>query len=193
MGIAHGRSRAYQSAVHSVGRSAGMNIGCPCPSPGGRLLTLTNEGESKSVLFYQVDVTVKEEVPEDAGRLHVLFRRENPTTEKKDFELLPRREGRGRFIGSLMSVRSLDTKHWWGEGEFKAYLDGDTEFPTICGTGSEDYIGLSWGTQQTPFRYNGCYLDENGYVGMYRWHLPDPIVWRRTRASPSSRSPGTAA
>ena len=60
----------------------------------------------------------------------------------------------------------------------KAYLDGDTEFPTICGTGSEDYVGLSWGMQQTPFLYNGCSLNENGFVSMYRWHLPDPLFWK---------------
>ena len=29
---------------------------------------------------------------------------------------------------------------WWGEGEVKCYLDGDREFPTLCGTGTEDYI-----------------------------------------------------
>src|ERR1041385_5129925 len=156
-----------------------MNIWLPMPFLKRARLTLTNEGSEKRVLFYQVDCTVKEDLPGDVGRLHVLFRRENPTSIRKDFELLPRREGKGRFIGSLMSVRSLDVKHWWGEGEFKAYLDGDKDYPTVCGTGSEDYIGLSWGTQQTPFLYNGCYLDEGGYVGMYRWHLPDPIVWKK--------------
>ena len=61
-------------------------------------------------------------------------------------------------------------------------MDGDKEFPTICGTGSEDYVGLSWGMQQTPFLYNGCSLDQKDaggktFVSMYRWHLPDPIVW----------------
>ncbi len=54
-------------------------------------------------------------------------------------------------------------------------MDGDTDFPTICGTGSEDYVGLSYGMQQTPYLYNGCSLDEKNFVSMYRWHLPDPI------------------
>ncbi len=58
-------------------------------------------------------------------------------------------------------------------------MDGDQEFPTICGTGSEDYVGLSWGIQATPFSYNGCSLNENNYVSMYRWHLPDPIAWQK--------------
>jgi hypothetical protein len=113
------------------------------------------------------------------GRLHVLFRRENPTTEKKDFELLPKREQKGRFIGSVIGIRNLHPDRWWGEGEIKVYMDGDKEHPTIVGTGSEDYVGLAWGIQQTPFLYNGCSLNENNFVSMYRWHLPDPVAWRR--------------
>jgi hypothetical protein len=83
-----------------------------------------------------------------------------------------------------MGVRPL-TRGWWGEGEVKFFMDGDTEFPTICGTGSEDYICLSYGMQQTPFPYHGASLNETdtgpagfGYVSMYRWHLPDPIYWQ---------------
>src|SRR3989304_4618009 len=100
--------------------------------------------------------TAVHSVGENAGMIHVLFRRENPTTLKQDFELLPLRKAKGRFIGSLIGIRNLHPDQWWGEGEIKVYMDGDTDFPTICGTGSEDYVGLSWGIQQTPFFYNGC-------------------------------------
>ena len=58
------------------------------------------------------------------------------------------------------------------------YLDGDGEFATIVGTGSEDYVGLSFGMQQTPFAYHGCSLNQDGFISMYRWHLPDPVYWR---------------
>lgn len=178
MGIGHGKVMAYQSAVHSVGQNAGMNLWLPMPFTKQARFTLTNEGDKATPIYYQIDYTLGD--PHDAlvGRLHVLFRRENPTTLKRDFELLPHREGRGRFVGSLISVRALEG-NWWGEGEVKVYLDGDREFPTICGTGSEDYVGLSWGMQQTPFRYNGCCLDQKGFITMYRWHLPDPIVWQK--------------
>jgi hypothetical protein len=177
MGLAHGKVMAYQSAVHSVGERAGMNIWLPMPFTQRGRLTYTNEGEETIPLYYQIDYTVGDNHPKDVGRLHVLYRRENPTTVKEDFELLPHRTGRGRFIGSVMGIRSLDTEHWWGEGEMKVYMDGDTDFPTICGTGSEDYVGLSWGMQQTPFLYNGCSLNQDGFISMYRWHLPDPIYW----------------
>ncbi|MCP5523640.1 MAG: DUF2961 domain-containing protein [Verrucomicrobiales bacterium] len=178
MGFAHGKVMAYESAVHSVGRSAGMNLWLPMPFTKQARFTITNEGEKDVPFFYQIDYTLGDYHPQDTGRLHVLFRRENPTTLKQDFELLPARKGKGRFIGSVMGIRAL-AGNWWGEGEIKVYLDGDQEFPTICGTGSEDYVGLSWGIQQTPFRYNGCSLDDQGFVSMYRWHLPDPIFWQK--------------
>ncbi len=179
MGMAHGKVMAYQSAVHSVGQNAGMNIWLPMPFRKGVRMTFTHEGSKATPLFYQIDYTLGDKHPKDVGRLHVLFRRENPTTLKQDFELLPQRNAKGRFIGSLIGIRALEG-NWWGEGEVKVFMDGDKEFPTICGTGSEDYVGLSWGMQQTPFRYNGCSLDQKGFVSMYRWHLPDPIYWQKS-------------
>jgi hypothetical protein len=178
MGVAHGKVMAYQSAVHSVGPNAGMNLWLPMPFTKRARFTFTHEGSKNTPLFYQMDYTLGDKHPRNVGRLHVLFRRENPTTLKQDFELLPQRRGKGRFLGALMGIRALEGD-WWGEGEIKIYLDGDTEFPTICGTGSEDYVGLSWGMQQTPFLYNGCHLNQKGFVTMYRWHLPDPIYWQK--------------
>jgi hypothetical protein len=178
MGFAHGKVMAYESAAHSVGESAGMNFWLPMPFTKSARMTISNEGTASVPFFYQIDYTLGDRHARDVGRLHTLFRRENPTTLKQDFELLPTREGKGRFIGSVMGIRALEG-NWWGEGEVKIYLDGDEEFPTICGTGSEDYVGLSWGMQQTPFRYHGCSLDQKGFVSMYRWHLPDPIYWQQ--------------
>ena len=142
-------------------------------------ITLTNDNTEHATLFYQIDYTIGDNHPDDVGRLHVLFRRENPTALKEDFTILPRRNGKGRYIGAVLGIRYED-KNWWGEGEIKIYMDGDTDFPTICGTGSEDYVCLSYGMQQTPFFYNGCSLNDEkkGFVSMYRWHLPDPIYWR---------------
>jgi len=182
MGIGHGRVMAHQTAIHAVGESAGMNIFLPMPFTKQAKITITNEAEkdAKSVpFFYQIDYTIGDKHPKDVGRLHVLFRRENPTTLKEDFELLPKRKAKGRFIGSLIGIRNMHPDQWWGEGEIKVYMDGDTDFPTICGTGSEDYVGLSWGIQQTPFFYNGCSLNDKNFITMHRWHLPDPVAWRK--------------
>ena len=180
MGYAHAKVMAYQSAVHSCGQKAGMNIWLPMPFVSHCRMEITNEGDTTASLFYQIDYTVGDRHPADVGRLHCLFRRENPTTLTEDYTILPKRTGKGRFIGCVLGIRYED-KNWWGEGEIKFYMDGDTEFPTLCGTGSEDYVGLSYGMQQTPFMYNGCSLNdpERGFVSMYRWHLPDPIYWRQ--------------
>jgi len=176
MGAAHAKINSYQSAVHSTGINAALNIWLPMPFSKNAKLTLTNEGEQNVTLFYQVDYTIDEKHPDNFGRLHVCFRRENLTSLKQDFEILPKRTGEGRYIGTVLGIRSTDP-HWWGEGEIKIYMDGDTEFPTICGTGSEDYVCLSYGMQQTPFMYHGCSLNKNGFVSMYRWHIKDPIFW----------------
>ena len=179
MGFAHGKVTQYFSAVHSLGRNAGMNIWLPMPFTHRARITLTNEGKEDVPLFYQVDYTVGDEHRATVGRLHVLFRRENPTTEKQDFELLPKRTNPGRYIGALIGVRNMHPAQWWGEGEIKIFMDGDKDHATIVGTGSEDYVGLSYGMQQTPLFYNGCNLDERNFISMYRWHLPDPIYWRQ--------------
>lgn len=198
MGFAHAHSNSYQSAVHSVGKEAAYNFWLPMPFAKRSHITLTNESAEPCTVFYQIDYTLGDEHPEDVGRLHVAFRRENPTKLTEDFTILPQRTGKGRYLGAVLGVRTLHPG-WWGEGEVKIYMDGDKEFPTICGTGSEDYVGLSYGMQQTPYTYHGCSLLQDSkttsdqmdlfenkmvnvpttYVSMYRWHLPDPIVWKK--------------
>lgn len=182
-GFAHGRTPAFESAAHSVGPRYGLNLWLPMPFAGHARMTLTNEHGRPATVFYQIDLTLGDAHPADVGRLHVRFDRANPTTPGQDFELLPRREGRGRYLGAVIGVRPL-SGGWWGEGEAKIWLDGDSDFPTVCGTGSEDYVGLSFGLQPSAFRYHGCNWREadddsdTGRVSMYRWHLPDPVVWK---------------
>lgn len=198
MGLSHSKVTSYQSAIHSVGRNAALNIWLPMPFAKSARITLTNESDTEFGLYYQMDYTLNDRHKKDVGRLHVCFQRQNPTTLTKDFEILPKRTGKGRYLGAVIGVRTL-YPGWWGEGEIKIYQDGDTAFPTICGTGSEDYVGLSWGIQDTPFLYHGCNLNfrsdsiskskdlqtgkpadiNREYVSMYRWHLPDPIYWEK--------------
>lgn len=167
MGSAHAKANSYQSAVHSTGINAALNIWLPMPFNEHAKMTLTNEGDENVTLFYQIDYTVGDRHPEKLGRLHVCFVRENPTTLTEDFEILPKRVGEGRFIGTVLGIRTLEG-NWWGEGEVKVFMDGDTGFPTICGTGSEDYVCVSYGMQQTPFLYHGCSWNNDGFISMYR-------------------------
>ena len=178
-GCSHGKIMPYHSAVHSVSPSGGLNIWLPMPFAKRAKFTITNESGQDMPLFYQMTYTLGDKHPDDVGRLHVLFRRENPTTEKQDFEILPLRKNKGRYIGTVIGVRNLHPKLWWGEGEFKVYMDGDEKNPTIAGTGSEDYVGFAWGLQQQTFWYNGCSLKQKEFTSMYRWHLADPIAWQK--------------
>lgn len=182
-GFAHGATPAFQTAVHSVGEAASMNIWLPMPFTRAMKMTLKNESPVPMPVFYQIDYTLGDNHDDDVGRLHVVFQRQNPTKAGVDFELLPQRFGRGRYIGAVIGVRPLGP-HWWGEGEFKFYRDGDTDFPTIAGTGAEDYVGLSWGLQPTAFLYQGSTFREmddssmTGSISMYRWHIKDPVHWK---------------
>ena len=67
--------------------------------------------------------------------------------------------GAGHYVGTYLAV-GVTNSGWWGEGEIKFFIDDDAEFPTICGTGTEDYFGgaYDWDvdgqyvTYTTPFR-----------------------------------------
>lgn len=185
-GIAHGRRRPFSSALTSMPEGRGLSCFYAMPFRRHCRITAENDsGEDIRHLFYQVDYTVGDSLDADTGYFHAQFRRQNPTVLKEDYVLLDGVEGRGRFLGCVVGVRTLD-QHWWGEGEFKFYLDADTDFPTICGTGAEDYVCSAWGlgAHQTP--YHGCPLYARGaekgldaLVSFYRWHILDPIWFHR--------------
>jgi len=179
MGFAHGENVPYYSVAHSTDPGGGRNIWLPMPFKKHARITLTNETPERKVIYYQIDYTIEDRHSFDVGRLHVLFRRENPTTKKQDFVLLPERIGKGRFMGGVVGVRNLHSERWWGEGEIKIYLDGDSNYPTICGTGSEDWVCQSYGVHERAWYYSGCTLNRKGFVSMYRWHMVDPILWQK--------------
>ena len=187
-GIMHGKVGAYQSAAHSVNPEAGMNIWLEMPFKKRARFTLTNESNKSTPLFYYIDYTTGDKLPSKFGRLHVMYRRENPTTLKQDFEILPKRTGKGRFVGCVIGIRALE-ENWWGEGEVKVYLDGDKDFPTICGTGTEDYIGQSWGLQNVAYLIRGHQF--NGWLAQHNLPLahqrPDLLEKRRPHHNPANR------
>jgi hypothetical protein len=147
---------------------------------GARIVVRNETDATLGSLYYDVDCTLGDEHPPAAAYLHAHWRRENPTTLLRDYEILPLVRGRGRFLGCNLGVlanQGAYFKSWWGEGEFKVYLDGDTANPTLCGTGTEDYIGTGWGQGQFAGLYQGCPVaDHEKYqYSFYRLHVPDPI------------------
>jgi hypothetical protein len=186
----HGRPAAFDSEMISVHEGRGFNSYLPMPFRRRVRIVATNRGDQPIVLFYQVDYTLQELGAEE-GYLHVSFRRENPTTLVKDFTIAEGLRGPGRFLGCAVGIRVLDRGAWFGEGELKIYRDGDVEFPTICGTGLEDYVGSAWGMSSYSTRYAGVPLlapppdvaaePSTGlmaeFVTFYRWHVVDPVVF----------------
>lgn len=152
-------------------------------------ITVENLAGADMILFYQINYSL-EELPENAAMFHAQFRRVNPLPYKGIYTILDGIRGRGHYAGTYMAW-GVNNSGWWGEGEIKFFLDGDREFPTICGTGTEDYFCGSYNfenqkTKQyeaftTPYaglpqiiRPDGLYGSQTRF-GMYRWHLTDPV------------------
>jgi hypothetical protein len=184
-GLPHGRPVAYASALTAANEGRGFNNWVPMPFRGNVRIELVNGSSRTIVLYYQVDYTLQAELPADLGLLHVAFHRENPTEQQRDFTITEGLRGPGRFLGCAAGVRVIDGGTWYGEGEVKVYRDGDTELPTICGTGLEDYVGSAWGMGAHHAPFGGAPLvlappnasANPDFVGFYRWHLLDPIVY----------------
>jgi hypothetical protein len=150
-------------------------------------MTFENIATEEMTLFYQVNYTLTP-VPDDAAYLHTQFRRVNPLPYKEVCTVLDGVKGHGHYVGTYMAW-GVNNCGWWGEGEIKFFLDGDSEWPTICGTGTEDYFCGSYnfdrGGQYTEFstayaglpqviRPDGAYQSQQRF-GLYRWHIMDPI------------------
>jgi len=152
-------------------------------------ITLTSLAEEDMRLYYQINYTLTE-VPDDCAYFHAQFRRVNPLPCKEVVKILDGVSGKGHYVGTYMAW-GVNNSGWWGEGEIKFYLDGDADFPTICGTGTEDYFCGSYNFENqerheyeefcTPFagmpqvlRPNGLYQSQQRF-GLYRWHIMDPV------------------
>ena len=178
-----GRMSAFESALFTNPEGRSLNCYIPMPFKKGMKVYITNDTKKHlQMFFYEIDYTIGDKHGNDILYFHAHWRRENPTTIQKDYEFLPKITGKGRFLGVNVGVIA-DTdryfKTWWGEGECKIYLDGDKEFPTLSGTGTEDYIGTGWGQGQYSNMYQGCHLadEENYQYAFYRYHILDPVYF----------------
>lgn len=157
-------------------------------------ITLENIGTQQQTYFYQIDYTLMD-IPENCGYFHAQFRRVNPLPYKEVYTIVDGIEGQGTYVGTYMAW-GTNNACWWGEGEIKFYMDDDAEYPTICGTGTEDYFCGSYNFENSlthdsyevfssPYsglhqviKPDGLYSSQTRF-GMYRWHIADPIRFRR--------------
>ncbi len=188
-----GRYAPVRSLAVCVNPGSGFNCYWPMPFRQSCRMTLTNLADEPVTCFYQINYTLTD-LPGDIAYFHAQFRRVNPLPYKSVYVILDGVRGHGHYVGTYLAW-GVNHSGWWGEGEIKFYLDGDDDFPTICGTGTEDYFGGSYNFENktlhqyeeftSPYsglcqvlRPDGLYQSQMRF-GMYRWHLTDPIRFRR--------------
>lgn len=199
-GMGWGQYSPLQSLAVCVNPGSAFNCYWPMPFRKKCKITMENIDDKDMVLYYQVDYTLTD-VPKDAAYFHAQFRRTNPLPYKTDYVLVDNIVGKGQYVGTYMAW-GVHNNGWWGEGEIKFFMDGDTDYPTINGTGTEDYFcgSYDFDTRQknqygveevnytefsTPYVGLHQVIKGDGHYqiaqrfGMYRWHLKDPIRFEK--------------
>ena len=199
-GMGWGQYASLQSLAICVNPGSAFNCYWPMPFRKKCRITLENIDDKPMTVYYQIDY-LETDIPSDAGYFHAQFRRVNPLPYKSVITLLDSVHGQGQYVGTYLAY-GVHNNGWWGEGEIKFYMDGDTEWPTICGTGTEDYFCGSYDfdtqsknasgvteshytTFTTPYsglaqviRPDGHYTSQERF-GLYRWHITDPIRFQK--------------
>jgi hypothetical protein len=192
-----GWNRFAQVSSLPVCVNPGRAFNCYWEMPFRKAARVTIENrdpENAGIIYYQLNYVLTD-VPDDAAYFHAQFRRTNPLPFKQDYTILDGVKGQGQYVGTYMAW-GVNNAGWWGEGEIKFFMDGDRDFPTICGTGTEDYfcgaynfdgamvdstMTARYNEFTTPYaglpqvlRPDGTYRSQQRF-GMYRWHIGDPI------------------
>lgn len=199
-GMGWGKYAQINSLAVNVNPGSAFNCYWPMPFRKKCRITMENIDDRDMVLYYQVDYTLTD-VPKDAAYFHAQFRRTNPLPYKTDYVLVDSIVGKGQYVGTYMAW-GVHNNGWWGEGEIKFFMDGDKEYPTINGTGTEDYFCGSYdfdtrkkndaGVEEVNYTefstpYVGLHqvIKGDGHYqiaqrfGMYRWHIADPIRFEK--------------
>ena len=181
-GLHVGNRISYESAVMSSPEGRSYNCFIPMPFRKAAKIVLTNESTGDAYkLFYDVDFIEADTLPSNTNYFHAYWTRQRTSLLGEDFLILPETKGRGRYLGMSVGIitDSVYKETWWGEGEVKMYLDDDKEFPSIAGTGAEDYVGTGWGMGTYQHQYQGCTVADpkEGKFSFYRWHIPDAIYF----------------
>ena len=188
-----GKYARISSLAVCVNPGSAFNSYWPMPFGRKAKVTLENINDKPMTLYYQIDYA-QTQIPKDAGYFHAQFRRVNPLPYKQVYTIVDNIKGKGQYVGTYLAWGSHNNG-WWGEGEIKFYLDGDKEFPTIIGTGTEDYFGGSYNFENqekkqyeeftTPYsglpqviRPDGLYQSQQRF-GLYRWHIVDTVRFDR--------------
>jgi hypothetical protein len=199
-GMGWGQYSPLQSLAVAVNPGSGFNCYWPMPFHKKCKITMENINTEDMTLYYQVDYILTE-VPTNAAYFHAQFRKETPVKYKEDYTIVDGIKGKGQYVGTYLALEPQNNG-WWGEGEVKFFMDGDTKFPTICGTGTEDYFCGSYdfdtkhqySANEDKYNYTEFCSPYSGLpqvirgdghynvmqrFGMYRWHITDPIRFEK--------------
>jgi len=195
-----GKYSPLQSLAVVVNPGSAFNCYWSMPFRKKCKITMENIADEDMYLYYQIDYILTD-LPDDAAYFHAQFRRTNPLPFKQDYVLVDGIKGRGQYVGTYMAI-GVTNNGWWGEGEIKFFMDDDSKFPTICGTGTEDYFCGSYdfdtrkkndaGVETVNYTefcspYTGMpqvirgdgHYDVMQRFGLYRWHITDPIRFEK--------------
>ncbi len=174
----------------NVNPSGGFNCYFPMPFRKSARITVENRNPADVGGFFYAITYAQGPVGPEEAYFHAQFRRTNPLPYKEDYVILDGVKGRGHYVGTYMAWQQ-NSAGWWGEGEFKAFVDGDTDFPTLCGTGTEDYFGGAWcfadnftapflGYRDLSMQPGGRGMGQTGNRhSMYRFHVLDPLRFQK--------------
>jgi hypothetical protein len=181
----HGLRYRVNSLPVVVNPVGGFNCYWPMPFRERARITIENQrSEPIQGFFYQITYALTE-LPDEIAYFHAQWQRSVTRRDYPEHVILDEVRGPGHYVGTFLAWTQLSSG-WWGEGEIKFYLDGDKDYPTICGTGAEDYVGGAWcfgdETYSTPFLGYPLRRQEPGEIprhGLYRWHVFDPIRFKQ--------------
>lgn len=178
-------------------------VSCYFPMPFNKKakIEIINENDIPFILYFHIDYELYDEpFPENTAYFHACWRREKPCagwgnniqvntpeinrirhlSDESNYVIL-NVKGEGHYVGCNLSVYHFQGT-WWGEGDDMFVIDGE-DFPSIVGTGTEDYFNHAWGMQRNAFPFYGTIVhegDTNGYQVSYRFHITDPIRFRKS-------------
>ena len=187
-----GNEPRITSLAVCVNPRSGFNSYWQMPFRKGCRVTMENQGAKRATVYYQITYSL-EAVTSDTPYFHAQFRRVNPLPAKEVHTVVDGIQGVGHYVGTYVA-HGANSPGWWGEGEIKFFIDGDEQFPTICGTGEEDYFCGSYGynerEEKGKDRYDNFTSPYTGFYhvpydgaqrrfGQYRWHISDPVRFKK--------------
>ncbi|WP_136464777.1 glycoside hydrolase family 172 protein [Flagellimonas onchidii] len=173
----------FESELFANPEGKSHNAFIPMPYRTAARIEIVNQSEEIIMFYYKINFVKVPKHDDDVLYFHAYWHRDLETELGVDFEILPKVEGSGRYLGTHVGIieKEIYKGSWFGEGEVKVYLDGDTEFPTLVGTGTEDYIGSGWGQGRFDNRIQGALVTdiEAGLYSFYRYHTLDPVYFHK--------------